>query len=361
METALYISIEEDDVFGKMKHLGQNGNPELDLIRRFTLTNCNGVSLQVINYGATITSLKVPDKNGMIDDIVLGFDTFKGYANHSCYFGATIGRFANRIANGKFTLENCEYSLKPNEGGFNHLHGGIKGFDKVLWESHVEGSRITFSYLSLAKEEEYPGNVSVTVSYELTTDDELIINYQASNATEKTPINMTNHSYFNLGGHDSGSIENHEAVIYADFYLPVNEKSIPTGEIAKVDGTVFDIRKAIGLKNLSQVPGGGYDHNFCLDSNINTLTPVASIFEPTSGRRLNVSSNQPGVQFYTANFLPTDDSLKGKNGAIYKRHGAFCLETQNYPDAVNQANFPSCLIGPGENYSHKTIFKFISH
>lgn len=334
----------------------------------YTLTNANGMKIELLNYGATIKSILVADKNGHFEDVALGFDDIDGYLKKSPYFGCIVGRVANRIANGEFELDGKKYRLAQNNGK-NALHGGLKGFDKQLWNAFEDedGSGVTFSYLSEDGEEGYPGTVVANVKYRLTDENEIKISMLAS-TTKPTPISMANHCYFNLAGHDAGStgLYDHEVTINADAYTPVDEATlIPTGQIADVGGSdsVFDLRIA---RNLGQMlplcPGGqnnGYDHNFCINK-----TPlqddrfVMAVQHSSSGRRLEVFSNQPGVQFYTGNFLPLNGTLNGKGGAKYGKHGGFCAETQIYPDAINQPNFPDPVIRPGQIYNHRVTYKF---
>ncbi|XP_054712339.1 galactose mutarotase-like isoform X2 [Uloborus diversus] len=279
------------------------------------------------------------------------------YVNHAHYFGSTVGRFANRISKGIFALSNQTYQLAINNGP-NHLHGGIKGFDKVIWDCAIENNKLILSYVSPHMEENYPGELSCRVTYEVTAKNDVCISYHAT-TTALTPVNLTNHSYFNLGGHDSGTIEDHEIMINADFYTPVDETSIPTGEILPVASSNFDLRKPTSIGRILNSTPSGMDHNFCINGKLNVERKVASVYHQRSGRLMEVYSTQPGVQFYTANFLPIDDSLIGKHGVHYKKQSAFCLETQNYPDAVNHANFPSALLDVNEEYNHTAKFRFI--
>ncbi|KAF8796540.1 galactose mutarotase-like [Argiope bruennichi] len=339
------------DCFGEI--IGKDGS--VQKVDRFTMSNGN-IELQIINYGACITSLKIPDKDGKMCDIVMGFDNVSGYINHSQYFGCTVGRYANRIAKGQFTLEDKTYSLAINNGP-NHLHGGIKGFDKFIWDSAVQNNKVILSRLSPAMEENYPGELQCYVIFELTDGNEIIIHYEAT-TTEKTPINLTNHSYFNLAGHGSGKIHDHLISLNADYYTPVDENLIPTGSICSVDSTRFDLREPKLIGTLLEQNPEGYDHNFCVNGDPGIERKVSSVHHTESGRYLEVHSTQPGVQFYTANFLPEDNTLQGKEGKYYQKHGAFCLETQNYPDAINQANFPTAILNPDEVYNHVTRLSF---
>jgi len=351
-----------EDTFGVLpdEEFPEDKN-KAQIIRRFTLSNKSGTSVQIITYGAAITSLKVADKNGVVEDVVLGFEDIAGYFGaygRNPYFGATVGRVANRTAKGKFTLGNKEYSLSINNGE-NHLHGGTKGFDKKLWESHVEGKRITFSYVSRDGEEGYPGEVLAQVTYELTPDNQLLLDFQAT-TTKPTPINMTNHSYFNLSGHKNADkqLKGHHVLLNASHFTPVDDTLIVSGEIKPVEGTIYDLRKNKNLHELlKQFPG--FDNNFCLDRNKGEAVSLAArVQDSGSGRVLEVYTDQPGIQFYTSNFLPDKDPLPGKEGAKYFKQGAFCLETQNYPNAINVDHFPDPVINPGAVYSHKLYYRF---
>ncbi|XP_062912421.1 aldose 1-epimerase [Mobula hypostoma] len=326
--------------------------PDGRRVRRFLLRS-DSVSLRVQTFGAIVTGLETKDRRGNAADLILGFDTLEGYINKHPYFGAVIGRVANRIAEGKFSIDGKDYQLPINNGP-NSIHGGLKGFDKVLWTPEALPNGVRFSMTSADGEEGYPGELKVSVSYVL-DGKELTINYKAE-ATKTTPINLTNHSYFNLAGHGTPNIYDHEVSIEADYYLPVDKTSIPTGEIASVANTYFDLRKPVVLENLIENKlMEGFDHNFCLSLS-KQRSPCARVYHQPSGRLLEVETTQPGIQFYTANFL--DGSLKGKGGAVYPKHSAFCLETQNWPDAVNKKNFPDALLRPGEEYNHTTWFTF---
>lgn len=334
----------------------------------YTLVNANGLKMEVSDYGCIVTSLSVPDRNGKMDDIVLGYDTVAEYIEATPYFGAVVGRYGNRIANGKFTLDGKEYKLTCNNdpGGIPcALHGGIVGFDKVIWDSEVvsadDAVGIEFTRVSPDGEEGYPGNLDVTVCYWLTDDNELKIDYTAS--TDKaTPINLTHHSYFNLGGHTSGTILDHEMMIAADSITPVDKGLIPTGEFMPVEGTPFDFREptAIGARvddEHEQIKfGHGYDHNFVIADADGSMKLAAKVKDPKSGRWMEVYTTEPGIQFYSGNFL--DGSNIGKGGHPYRHRTGFCLETQHYPDSPNQPNFPSTILEPGETYRHTTIYKF---
>lgn len=327
----------------------------------FTLTNGNGVTAKIMSYGATLVSLEVPDKDGKLAEVTLGFDTLKEYMENPAnpYFGSTVGRFANRIAKASFTLDGVEYKLASNDGD-NHLHGGMKGFDKVVWSAEVVegggGDTVKFSYLSKDGEEGYPGNLTAEVTYTLSEDNELIIEYKAE--TDKpTPVNLTNHSYFNLAGHDSGSVLGHELTINADRYTDVDDELMPTGELAAVAGTDMDFNTPMTIGARIDNVEGGYDHNYVLNDSDGKLPAFAArVYEPKSGRTMEVYTTEPGMQLYTGNFL--DGSAVGKNGAVYDKHAAFCLETQHYPDSPNQEKFPSTILRAGERYTQKTIYKF---
>jgi aldose 1-epimerase len=319
------------------------------------------MKVKVITYGAIVTEIDVPDRNGNLTDVVLGFDNLEGYLGGHPYFGAATGRVANRIAKAKFTLDGKDYKLAANNGP-NTLHGGLRGFDKVVWKatdvSALAGPAVKMSYVSPDGEEGFPGNLSVAVTYTLTADSALRIDYSAT--TDKpTPVNITNHSYFNLGGPAAGSILEHELLLEAEQYTPVDETLIPTGEIASVEGTPLDFTKAarIGAR-IAQLKGEpvGYDHNYVLRGGGKGLALAARVNEPESGRVLEMYTTEPAVQFYTANFL--DGTLKGKHGVVYKKHQAFCLEAQHYPDSINQPKFPSIVLRPGATYTQTTIYKF---
>ena len=329
----------------------------------YTLTNAHGVQMRVITYGGIITSLKLPDRSGRLGDIVLGFDTLDGYLKDPPYFGAVIGRYGNRIAKGQFTLDGKTFKLATNNGP-NHLHGGVKGFDKVVWNAvpgtDANGVSVALSRTSPDGEEGYPGNLQATVRYTLTDKNELAIDYRAT-ADKATPVNLTQHSYFNLAD-DSSDILGHELTIRAGRYTPVDATLIPTGEMAAVEGTPFDFRKAttigarIATENAQLKNGGGYDHNWVLDRSGGGLQPAARLVDPKSGRTLEVATTEPGLQFYSGNFL--DGTLTGKGGRLYGRRAGFCLETQHYPDSPNHSNFPSTILKPGQTYSSQTVFAF---
>ncbi len=326
----------------------------------FTLRNANGIEIKATNYGGIITSIVVPDRNGRPGDIVLGFDDLQSYVKDSPYFGAIVGRYGNRIAKGHFTLDGHTYTLAVNNGP-NHLHGGLEGFDKVIWRAEplAGATGLVLSRRSPDGEEGYPGNLDVRVTYRLTDDNQLVIDYHAT--TDKaTPVNLTQHSYFNLAG--EGDVLGHELTIDADRYTPVDANLIPTGELAPVAGTPFDFRKptAIGARidqpNQQLKNAGGYDHNWVLNRKGSALQLAARVVEPKTGRTLEVSTTQPGLQFYSGNFL--DGTLKGKGGRVYQKHAGMCLETQHYPDSPNHPAFPSTVLRPGEQYDTQTVFRF---
>lgn len=331
-------------------------------IREFTLKNKAGMTVRITNFGAIITSVLVPDRDGKLGDVVLGFNTIGGYLNASDkpYLGAIVGRYGNRIAKGRFTLEGKEYKLAVNNGE-NHLHGGIWGFDKRVWEAVSEVNPLVLRYVSADGEEGYPGQVDLTVKYALTEQNEITIDYSAT-STKATPFNPTNHSYFNLKSEGEGTILDHELTIHADRYTPVDKGLIPTGELTPVESTPFDFRKPkaigrdIGLPHEQLAFGGGYDHNWVLDRKGDGPELAATAYEPTTGRVLEVLTTEPGVQFYCGNFL--DGSLRGKSGKAYLHRGGFCLETQHFPDSPNQPKFPDTVLKPGEQFKSSTVFRF---
>jgi len=331
--------------------------PDGKKVDLYTLTNANGLKAKIITYGGIITSLQTPDRNGNLADIVLGYDSLDEYIKSSPYFGALIGRYGNRIGKGKFTLNGVEYKLATNNGP-NHLHGGIKGFDKIIWNAEPVQSKtsvgLKLTYLSKDGEEGYPGNLNCTVIYTLTNDNELKISYEAT-TDKSTIINLTSHSYFNLAGHNSGDILGHELMLNADNFTPVDEGLIPTGEIKSVKGTPMDFTKPTLIGSRIEQVKGGYDHNYVVNRKDNTLKLVARVYEPKTGRAMDIASTEPGIQFYTGNFL--DGSNKGKD-AVYNKHAGFCLETQHFPDSPNKPNFPSVVLEPGKKYTHLTIHKF---
>lgn len=338
--------------------------PSGDSVHLFTLVNANGIELRAIDYGGIVLSIKTPDRNGTLGDIVLGYDDLAGYVKATPYFGALVGRYANRIAKGKFTLDGVTHTLAVNNG-VNALHGGLKGFDKVVWtakERHdSSGVGVVFTYTSRDGEEGFPGTLTLEVTYTLTDRNEFAIDYRAT--TDKaTPVNLTQHSYFNLAGDGSGEVLGHRIAIDADAFTPVDATLIPTGELRAVQGTPFDLRTptAIGAHiddaNDQLKIAGGYDHNFVLKRSGDGLVHAARVVEPTSGRTLDVATTEPGIQLYTGNFL--DGSNVGKSGHVYNRRNAFCLETQHFPDSPNQKNFPSTILRPGSEFRSRTVYTF---
>ena len=329
----------------------------------YTLKNKNGLIAQVTNYGAIIVSIYVPDRTGKFVDIVQGYDTIEAYiAGNGPYMGAICGRCANRIAKGRFTLEGKEYTLAVNNGP-NHLHGGITGFNKVVWDVvKTSETSLQLEYLSVEGEEGYPGNLRVSVTYSLTDENELRLDYHAT--TDKTTVvNLASHSYFNLAGEGSGSIYDQELMINGAFFTPTDETSVPTGEIRNVKGTPMDftVSKKIGKdidRDVEQLKfGAGYDHNFVLGHRAGTMGLAAVAHDPQSGRVMEVYTTQPGVQLYTANWI---DGEQGKGGKKYGRRWAFCLETQHFADAINKTHFPSTVLNPGEEYRHSCIHRFLT-
>jgi len=336
--------------------------PEGQEVEVFTLVNKSGVVARIMTYGATLTELHVPDRNGNMGDILLGFDNLEQYMKESPYFGCTTGRYANRIAKGQFTLDGKTYKLATNNDP-NHLHGGNKGLDKRVWSAvaamRPEGPSVRFSYTSPDGEEGYPGTLWMVVTYILTNDNELTIEYEAK-TDQATPINLTNHAYFNLKDGGASSNHGHMLQINADYYTPVDATMIPTGESATVKGTPMDFTTptAIGAR-IAQVGTDpkGYDHNYVLrPGKESAMRKIVTVYEPTTGRAMDISTTEPGVQFYSGNFL--DGTLTGKYGNVYEYQNAFCLETQHFPDSPNQPKFPSVILRPGETYRHITTHKF---
>ena len=344
------------ETFGKTA----DGKP-VDL---YTLTNSNGLEVRAMTYGGIIVSMRVPDRKGKLADVVLGHDDFDGYLVNPPYFGAIVGRYANRIANGTFTLDGVKYTLPKNDGQ-NTLHGGLIGFNKVIWDAkefkNAKGVGVAFNYLSKDGEEGFPGNLKVKVSYTLTNENQLIIDYEAT--TDKaTPINLTQHTYFNLAGEGNGDILGHEVMLNADRFTPADKTLIPTGEIRPVKETPLDFTTpaTIGSRindNYEQLLiGHGYDHNFVIKRKDNSVTLAARAREPNSGRVLEVYTTEPAVQLYSGNFL--DGTLVGKQGHAYKKRDGFCLETQHFPDSPNHPDFPSTILRPGTTFRSQTVFKF---
>jgi aldose 1-epimerase len=338
--------------FGKTR----TGEP-IDL---YTLRSKSGLEVRVINYGATVQSIRCADSAGNIGDVVLGFDLLDGYLGDHPYFGAIVGRYGNRIAKGRFTLDGKQYTLARNNGE-NHLHGGVAGFNRKTWSAREADGGIEFTYVSKDGEEGYPGTLRTTVRYTVTDANELRIDYTAT-TDKKTVLNLTNHSYFNLAGEGSGDILGHQITINADRFTPVDEGLIPTGELKPVAGTPFDFRQAheIGERinaNDEQIRyGKGYDHNFVLNGAMSSLHPAARVTERRSGRVLEVLTTQPGVQFYTGNFL--DGTVRGKGGKSYQHRTGFCLETQHFPDSPNKPAFPTTALSPGETMRSTTVYRF---
>jgi aldose 1-epimerase len=344
------------DDFGKM--------PDGRSVGLYTLKNANGVEAKITNYGGILVSLRVPDRAGKLDDVVLGYDDLAGYLKGTSYFGALVGRYGNRIAKGRFTLDGVEYKLATNNGE-NHLHGGNVGFNRVLWDAKPmttrEGQALELTYLSKDGEEGYPGNLSVKVVYTLTDKNELKIDYTAT--TDKdTVVNLTHHSYFNLAGQGTGDILGHQLEIDADRFTPVDSGLIPTGELRPVKGTPFDFTKptAIGAR-IGQADeqlkfGMGYDHNWVLKNSSTKLHEAAMVYEPTSGREMQVWTTEPGLQFYSGNFLNGTDT--GKGGKVYQLRYGFCLETQHFPDSPNKPKFPSTTLKKGATYHTTTVYRF---
>lgn len=325
-------------------------------VLQYTLTNSKGMVVKIINYGGIITDVMTPDRNGNSGNVVLGYDSLSGYLQKgNPYFGALVGRYANRLANAKFTLDGKTYTLAANNNG-NALHGGLKGFDKVIWNAKQSGNTLTLTYNSKDGEEGYPGNLNAKVEYTLTDDNELKIDYTAT-SDKPTPVNLTNHTYWNLSAGKSRTIEDHMLTLNADKYTIVNNNLIPTGKHPAVKGTPMDFTtpKRIG-KELGSVKGG-YDHNYVLNKSGNEESLAATVYDSASGRYMEVRTTQPGIQFYTGNFL--DGKLTGtRSGATYGQHAALCLETQHFPDSPNQPSFPTTILKPGETYHQTTIYKF---
>lgn len=330
-------------------------------VEQFILRNARGAEARVMTYGATWTHMIVPDRHGKMGDVLLGFDTLDPYLGEHPYFGSTVGRYANRIARGKFELDGKTYTLATNNGP-NHLHGGLKGLDKVVWEAEEiqsqDGPSVRFHYVDPDGSNGYPGTLKTQVVFTLTDNNEMRIDYKAS-TDAPTPINLTNHAYFNLHGPANGNVLDHVVRLFAERYTPVDSTLIPTGKIERVADTPFDFRspKPIGMQ-VDQVGSNptGYDHNFVLNGRDTRLAEAAWVADPDSGRTLEVFTDQPGIQFYSGNFL--DGSLRGKGGVVYKKHYGFCLETQHFPDSPNQPNFPTTILRPGQTYRTTTMYRF---
>ncbi|MEN8226177.1 MAG: aldose epimerase family protein [Bacteroidota bacterium] len=334
------------------------GKADTTEVYLYTLTNNNGMTVKITNYGGIITSILAPGKDGKLADVVLGFDELQPYLDGHPYFGCIVGRYGNRIADGRFSIDGEDYTLAANNGP-NHLHGGVKGFDKVVWDakekSSSDSASLRLRYTSQDGEEGYPGNLRIMVTYTLTGNNELIVDYKAT--TDKpTPVNLTHHSYFNLGGSQENALD-HILTIAADKYVVVDETLIPTGELASLDNSVMDFRKGNSIGSRIAEVEGGYDHTYVL-FNMGNMLKVADVYHPKSGRALEVYTSEPGIQFYSGNFL--DGSLTGKNDIVYHKHHGFCLETQHFPDSPNQPGFPNTILRPGEEYGYTTIYKFLT-
>ena len=332
--------------------------PEGEKVGKFLLNNSKGITATIMSLGGTVISLKMPDREGEIKEVTLGFDNLQQYLAGHSYFGAAIGRFANRIAKGVFQLDGVKYYLACNEKSLNHLHGGNKGFDKVVWQAEsfedTTLTGVTFSYLSSDGEEGYPGNLRVTVTYSLNEDNEFKIEYNAQ--TDKpTIVNLTNHTYWNLAGAGSGTVLNHQLTLKSKKYLPVNNSLIPTGEIKTVHGTPMDFTmpKLIG-KDIHDT-AGGYDHCFVIESSNQELSLAAKLYEPESGRTMEILTTTPGIQFYSGNFL---DNVRGAGGALFQKHSGLCLETGFFPNSINEPEFPSPILYPDRTYHQVTIHRF---
>lgn len=332
---------------------------------RYTLKNANGIEMQVINYGGIVTALKAPDKNGVLEDIVLGYDSLSSYIKETPYFGAIVGRYGNRIAKGKFTIDGVTYDKLAKNNNGQHLHGGVKGFDKVFWNiepiASSDGAAIKLTYLSKDGEEGYPGNLNIEVTYTLTDSNEWQIRYKAT-TDKKTIVNLTQHTYFNLSGNGKRDILGHELYLKSDQFVPVDKVLIPTGKLELVKGTPFDFNAATAVgarikESHPQLKNGydGYDHCWVLSST-DSVKLAGSLVDPTSGRMLEIYTTEPGIQFYSGNFL--DGSLTGKGGVVYKRNYGLCLETEHFPDSPNQPSFSSVLLAPGETYETYTAYRF---
>ncbi len=329
-------------------------------IEKFTLTNSKSLTATVMSFGGILISFQMPDREEAVAEITLGFDTLDEYLAGHPYFGAIVGRVANRIARGTFELDDVQYTLACNENSINHLHGGHVGFDKAVWQAEAfqdpASAGVRFSYVSSDGEEGYPGNLKVTVACTLNEENELRFEYWAE--TDKaTPVNLTNHAYWNLAGVGSGTILGHELSLNCSKYLPVDDRLIPTGEIRPLQGTPMDFTtsKPIGL-NMDKV-SGGYDHCFVADPSDRELKPIARLYEPKTGRGMTISTTKPAIQFYAGNLLET---TRGAGGVLFEKHGALCLETEFFPNAVNQPEFPSAILRPGETYHHMTVHRFFT-
>ena len=354
----------EPDTMVRIEKTPFGQSPAGEAVDLYTLTNANGLRARIITYGGIVVSLETPDRTGAMADVVLGFDTIEDYLKNNPFFGCLVGRVANRIARGRFTLDDVEYTLACNNDA-NHLHGGLKGFDKVVWRAEEvrrpDAAGIALTYTSVDGEEGYPGNLHCKVTYWLSQQNGLIIEYEAE-TDRPTPVNLTHHSYFNLAGQGNGDILGHEMTLIADRFTPVDETLIPLGELRPVEGGPLDFRTpvAIGARigdDDEQIRiGGGYDHNFVLNGPPGSL--AARVREPGSGRVMEVYTTEPGIQFYTGNFL--DGTLRGKEGKVYHKRYGFCLEAQHFPDSPNQPDFPSIILRPGERYTQTTEYRFLA-
>lgn len=356
VDSAAHVATVSESSFGTL--------PDGTAVALYTLKNTQGAEMTVTNYGGLITSLKTADKSGTIEDIVLGYDSLSGYLAKSPFFGALVGRYGNRIGKGKFTLDGKTYTLAVNNGP-NHLHGGLKGFDKVVWaatpSTSAEGASLKLTYLSKDMEEGYPGNLQVEVVYTLSNDNALTVDYTAT-TDKKTVLNLTQHTYFNLSGNTKRDILGHTITLAASKFVPVDKGLIPTGKLQDVKGTPFDfttphtIGERINANDEQIKTGGGYDHCWVLDKTDKSLTSAATAYDSISGRTLEVLTTEPGVQFYTGNFL--DGTITGKFNTVYAKRYGFCLETEHFPDSPNQPQFPTVVLNPGETYKTQTVFKF---
>ncbi len=336
------------------------------MVNLYRLANDKGMALAVTNYGGAVVELWVPDRYGNLADVVLGFDSLSGYLGHSEYFGAIVGRYANRIDRGRFVLNGNEYKLNRNDGN-NHLHGGIKGFDKILWQPEIVSNNghiaLKFSWLSRDHEEGYPGNLLVSVIYTLTDENMVTFEYTAT-TDQPTIVNLTHHSYFNLAGHGSGDILDHELMINADLFTPVNQNLIPTGEVENVSRTPLDFRrmtrigKRIDNEDEQLSFSKGYDHNWVLNRKDSDLILAATVHEPKSGRIMELHTTEPGLQFYSGNLM--SKQIAGKAGHVYHRRAGLCLEPQHFPNSPNQPNFPTTVLNPGDQYRQTSAFKFLA-
>ncbi len=340
----------------------ENFEKEVDgkRISLFTISNANGFTVQIMNYGAGLVSLYCPDHTGKFEDVLLGFKDIDGYLGDQCYHGVVVGRYANRIANGIFKLDGVTYQLATNNNG-NALHGGMQGFGKVVWDAFQHENSVTLYHKSKDGEEGYPGTLETRVKYTVTSSNELIIDYKAS-TDKKTIVNLTNHAYFNLNGKLRGSIADHQLKLYASEFTPKHENGIPTGTIESVDQSPFDFRdfKAIGKEINERHPqmdiGLGYDHNFVLTAYNGKLRKAAEVYEPNSKRLMELYTTMPGLQLYTGDYIGGD--YKGKHDIVFKPRDGFCLETQFYPDSPNQTSFPSAILMPNQTFNHQSVFKF---